>query len=183
MTRVATFALALVLLVVTMPALAQTPPPASPPPSITPALPPKPLTFALALEAARAALADCEAKSYHVTIIVMDYATLPIVILRGEGGRPHTLDASRMKTYALTSLGPVFGFDTSSALSAHILSSNSSAQLANLPGVLFTAGAVMIKSNNVAVGAIGSAGAPGGANDELCAQAGLAKIQAQLNGS
>jgi uncharacterized protein GlcG (DUF336 family) len=169
MNRIAT---AFLVLLVATAGLAQTPAPTGPV---------RPLTFSLALEAARAALADCESKGYRTTIIVMDAATLPIVILRGEGARPHTLDASRMKTYALTSLGPVFGYDTSSALSQHILSSNASAQLANLPGVLFTAGAVMLKSNNVLVGAIGSAGAPGGNNDEACAAVGAAKIQAQLN--
>jgi uncharacterized protein GlcG (DUF336 family) len=47
-------------------------------------------------------------------------------------------------------------------------------------GTTGTAGGVPIKAGNVVIGAVGVSGAPGGDKDEACANAGIAKIAADL---
>ena len=46
--------------------------------------------------------------------------------------------------------------------------------------VMALPGAVAFKSKNTIVGALGVGGAPGGDKDEICAQAGMAKVADRL---
>ena len=50
----------------------------------------------------------------------------------------------------------------------------------SLPGVVMIGGGMPIEAGGQQVGAIGVSGAPGGDNDDLCAKAGLAAIEADL---
>ncbi|OYV29314.1 MAG: hypothetical protein B7Z79_10815, partial [Thiomonas sp. 20-64-9] len=50
----------------------------------------------------------------------------------------------------------------------------------NLPGVVMIGGGMPIDAAGQMVGAIGVSGAPGGANDDLCAKAGLDAIEGDL---
>jgi uncharacterized protein GlcG (DUF336 family) len=52
--------------------------------------------------------------------------------------------------------------------------------LAKLPHILLLPGAIRIKVDAEAIGAIGVGGAPGGDLDEACAKAGLDKISGRL---
>lgn len=52
--------------------------------------------------------------------------------------------------------------------------------LATMPNVVALGGGVAIKADNEIVAGLGVGGAPGDTKDEVCAKAGVAKIQNQL---
>src|SRR5215469_6168123 len=63
----------------------------------------KDLPFAMALTIATGALADCKARGYPVSAVVVDRAGVNIVALRDDGASPHTTENARRKAYtALT---------------------------------------------------------------------------------
>jgi uncharacterized protein GlcG (DUF336 family) len=75
-------------------------------------------------------------------------------------------------------LEPIFNLDTTSQIAQ--LAKNPAGPgpaLTSIPNVLALAGSVAIKRNNEIVAALGVVGSPGGAKDEACAEAWVAKIQ------
>jgi uncharacterized protein GlcG (DUF336 family) len=138
------------------------------------------LPVSLANEAALEAVTVCEKSGYAVTATVLDASGLPKVVIKGDNTQPHTLESSRGKAYSIVTLGPIFNETLNSALADKVLASPKSAQLEHFSGVFLLAGGVLLKSDNIVVGAIGVGGAPGGDKDEACAKAGAAKIQDRL---
>jgi uncharacterized protein GlcG (DUF336 family) len=121
---------------------------------------------------ARGAVDKCRADGYHVTVTVIDEDGLLKAFLRDDGSAPHTIDFSRKKAYsALT-------FRRTSAETGKAWADNPPAP--NVDGTTGTAGGVPIKAGGVVIGAVGVSGAPGGDKDEACANAGIAKIAADL---
>jgi uncharacterized protein GlcG (DUF336 family) len=55
-----------------------------------------------------------------------------------------------------------------------------SAYLKQIPNVVAVGGGVPIKAGNEVIGAVGVSGAPGGEKDEVCANAGIAKVAGSL---
>jgi uncharacterized protein GlcG (DUF336 family) len=92
--------------------------------------------------------------------------------VRDDGSGPHTIDFSRKKAYsALT-------FKRTSGETGKAWAENPPAP--NIDGTTGTAGGVPIKAGSAVIGAVGVSGAPGGDKDEACANAGIAKIAADL---
>jgi uncharacterized protein GlcG (DUF336 family) len=139
------------------------------------------LPLSLALAAAEEALATCEKGGYHVSVAVVDASGQTKVLLRGDNTPPHTEESSRGKAYTVVSLGRVFRRDGSAELAASVDANPTAGGLKFVPGFLMLAGAVNIKVGDEVIGAIGVGGAPGGALDENCAKAGLAKIESELH--
>jgi Haem-degrading len=87
-------------------------------------------------------------------------------------------------TYTAVSMGPMFGVDTSSGIMSFITSKNP-VGLSNIASgsadLLFIPGGALIKAHGQTAGAIGVSGAPLSSEDEVCAQAGIAKIQNELD--
>ncbi|MFZ0317886.1 MAG: heme-binding protein [Candidatus Sulfotelmatobacter sp.] len=137
-----------------------------------------PLT--LALEAATEAVRVCAQHGYLVTATAVDMDGVPQVVLRGDGATIHTRESSFDKAYSVVTLGPIFGFDTSGKLFDLVKTSPYAPRLATMTNVMALPGAVAFKSKNSIVGALGVGGAPGGDKDEVCAQAGLAKVADRL---
>ena len=54
------------------------------------------------------------------------------------------------------------------------------AYLKQIPNVVAVGGGVPIKAGNEVIGGVGVSGAPGGEKDEVCANAGLAKVADSL---
>jgi uncharacterized protein GlcG (DUF336 family) len=54
------------------------------------------------------------------------------------------------------------------------------AYLKQIPNVVAVGGGVPIKVGNEVIGAVGVSGAPGGEKDEVCANAGIAKVAGSL---
>lgn len=126
-----------------------------------------------ALSIAHAALDQCHADGYHVSLTILDASGLVKVQLRGDGTGPHTLEHSRRKAYtALT-------FKRTSAETAKAWAA-STTPVPVIEGTVGAAGGVPIRIDNEVIGAIGVSGAPGGEKDEACANAGIAKLQDSL---
>jgi uncharacterized protein GlcG (DUF336 family) len=129
---------------------------------------------ALAIEAAQAANASCQASTYRTTTLVTDSVGVPIVVVSNDGAAAITQRIAMTKAQAVlkygTSSGEVVakaGKDT--ALAAEI-KSNPMIETAR-------PGAYPIHAGSDLVAIISVSGAPGGDKDEVCAQAGIAKIK------
>lgn len=140
------------------------------------------LPLSLAVTAAIEAIRACEAQGYAVSAAVVDTSGVVKLQAKGDHSTIHTKDSSFRKAYSVVTLGPIFGFDTSSAFAALVAKSPSGPALSSLPDILPLAGAVAIKRGDEIVAALGIGGAPGGDKDEACAQAGVAKIASSVTG-
>jgi uncharacterized protein GlcG (DUF336 family) len=136
--------------------------------------------LSLALEAATEAVRVCAQRGYLVTATVVDMDGVPQVALRGDGATIHTRESSYDKAYTVVTLGPIFDFDTSGKFFDLMKTSPFAPRLSTMTNVMALPGAVALKSKSAIVGALGVGGAPGGDKDEVCAQAGVAKIADRL---
>jgi uncharacterized protein GlcG (DUF336 family) len=131
----------------------------------------------LALQAARAAVQSCGAAGFRVGVAVIDSVGEARAMLTADGSDgSHVFVAMRK---ALTALS--FGMPSSQASE---LIPKDKALLARVkPNMFVMGGAVPITVDHATIGAIGVSGAAGipfGHQDELCAAAGLHKIQSRL---
>lgn len=138
------------------------------------------LPLNLAVEAATEAVRVCAQNGYQVSATVVDMDGVRQVDLRGDGATIHTAESSYDKAYTVVTLGPIFDFDTSGKFFELTKTSPYAPRLATMHNVMALPGAVAFKSKNVIVGALGVGGAPGGDKDEVCAQAGMAKVADRL---
>lgn len=125
----------------------------------------------MALTIAEAALAECGLKT---SVAIVDRTGRLRVFLQGDGASPHNIELARRKAYtALT-------FQRTSAEWAQRTETNLSGQRM-LTDVIPLAGGVPIKVGEETIGGVGLSGAPmGGAQEEACAKAGIAKVADQL---
>ena len=136
----------------------------------------KSLTPEVALELARAALADCRKRGFQVAVAVVDRSGLPQVMLRDRFAGPHTPPTATGKAWTAVT------FRTSTTeLSAISQPGMPQAGLRHLPNVVMIGGGITVEAGGALVGAIGVSGAPGGDADEACAKAGIAAIKDKLD--
>ena len=148
-------------------AVAQTPASQAPPA--------KPFAYALALDAAQAALASCLPAGPAV-VEVMDTAFNPKVILVADGSRPNLIEFARRKAYTVIKKGM-----SSGEFGAQVGQQGRGAPPIEGDANLITfAGALPIKSGDEIVAAISVSGPNGPAADEACAKAGVEKIRDRL---
>ena len=136
----------------------------------------KSLSPELALELARAALADCQKRGYQVAVAVADRSGVLQVMLRDRFAGPHTPPTASGKAWTAAT------FRTSTTdLNAISQPGMQQAGLRNLPNVVMIGGGIIVESGGSLLGAIGVSGAPGGDADEACAKAGVAAISGKLD--
>lgn len=135
------------------------------------------LPLDLAQEAAQEAIRACAAGGHRVSASVVDVAGVERAFLRGDRSTVHTRETAFKKAYTVVTLGPIFGAGTSGALAEKIGKTPTGPALASVSNVILLAGGVAIRSGDEVLAALGVGGAPGGALDEQCALAGVAKIQ------
>ena len=73
------------------------------------------LPLALAVEAATTAIDACAAKGWPVSAFVVDTSGVIKVHLKGDHSTIHTKDSAFRKAYTVVTMGPIFGFDRTSA--------------------------------------------------------------------
>jgi len=129
------------------------------------------LTTIAALQAAQAALAQCQKQGYTVAVAVTDRGGHPLALLRDNLAGPHTSQTAIGK--ATTALS--FRTDTTE-LAATTQAGKAASGVRELPGVVAVGGGIMIRAKGSLVGAIGVSGAPNGDADDACAKAGIAAI-------
>ncbi|MGY2402200.1 GlcG/HbpS family heme-binding protein [Pseudomonas sp. SDO5271_S396] len=140
------------------------------------------LPLSSAVIAAQTAVDTCKANGYDVTATVVDVSGTPQVVLRGDRAVIHTKDSSFRKAYTVVTMGPIFHVDTTSAYIGVLekyppLVAQS---LASTPNVTALPGGVAFKVGDETIAGLGVGGSPGGDKDEVCAQAGVAKVAALM---
>ncbi|WP_424627490.1 GlcG/HbpS family heme-binding protein [Bradyrhizobium sp. SYSU BS000235] len=136
----------------------------------------KSLGLEIALDAARAALAECQKRGYQVAVAVVDRFGTPQILLRDRFAGPHTPPTATGKAWTAATFR-----NSTSELNAISQPGMMQAGLRNLPNVVIIGGGLMIEASGSTLGAIGVSGAPGGDADEACAKAGIAAIQDKLD--
>ena len=114
---------------------------------------------------------------------MVDTSGVVKVHLKGDHSTIHTKDSAFRKAYTVVTMGPIFGFDRTSAYAETVNKNPAGASpaLFSLPDVIALPGGVAIKRGNEIVAGLGVGGAPGGDRDEACAAEGVAKIASQVN--
>lgn len=134
-------------------------------------------TLALALEAAQIAIESCRAKGYRIGVSVIDSSGEARAMITADGADgSHVFVAMRK---ALTALA----FEMPSAKAADAITGDKALLARVKPNMFVMGGALPIIVNRETIGAIGVSGAAGmpfGHQDEVCAGAGLLKIQNRL---
>jgi uncharacterized protein GlcG (DUF336 family) len=130
----------------------------------------KQLTPETALKATQAALAACRQQGYQVAVAVVDRSGVTQAFLRDRFAGPHTVTIATDKAWTAITL-------RQNTLSlAQISASGEMSGLRHFPRVIAVGGGVMIEGGGSLLGGIGVSGAPGGAADDVCAQAGIQAI-------
>jgi uncharacterized protein GlcG (DUF336 family) len=133
----------------------------------------KDLSYAIAKTIAENALADCKARGYPVSVVVVDRGGDTIVALRADDAGPHTMENARRKAYTART------FRMTTEEFAKALETNPARRpQTTLPHVIAIPGGVPIKVGNDVVGGVGLSGSPG--VDEPCVLAGMDKVKDQL---
>jgi len=133
------------------------------------------ISLTMAADAADAAIMQCRADGFRVTVTVLDRSGQIKAVMRDDGTGPHTVDTSRRKAFTSVS------FRTSSADFTRLVETNpAAANLKDIEGVIAVGGGLPIRAGDEVIGAIGVGGAPGGDRDEACAQAGINRISDRL---
>ncbi len=125
----------------------------------------------MALTIAQAALAECGTK---VSVAIVDRSGRLRLFLQGDGAAPHNLELARRKAYTAETFG------RTTLEWAQRMETTNPGQRA-LQDVITQQGGVPIKIGDETIGGVGLSGAPhGGAQEEACGLAGIAKVADQL---
>jgi uncharacterized protein GlcG (DUF336 family) len=140
----------------------------------------KDLSLATALTIATTASETCKARGDRVSVAVVGRNGEIIVLLRGDGASPHTIENSRRKAYTSRT------FRIPSREFVERVKQNPTTGQVHLSGVIANSGGLPIKTGDETIGAVGVSGSPtqqgveGGLRDEACAKAGIDKVADQL---
>ncbi len=130
----------------------------------------KNVSMALSMAIIQGAIEQCTKDGYKVSVTIVDKSGSVAAQMRGDGTSPHTMEFSRMKAYTARIRN-----QTSLATQKQV-EDPAMAPLKLIPGLVGIGGGVPIRAGNEVIGGVGVSGAPGGEKDEVCANAGLAKV-------
>jgi uncharacterized protein GlcG (DUF336 family) len=130
------------------------------------------LPASAALAAAEEALERCRRDGLRVSVVLVDRAGLVKAAVKEDGAGPHTFDTARRKAFTSAT------FRVSTTEFAR--RAQTTPALATITDVIALGGGLPIVSGGEVIGAIGVGGAPSGAQDEACAQAGIDAIAGKL---
>ncbi len=136
----------------------------------------KSLSPEVALDLARAALAECRKRGYQAAIAVVDRFGVTQVMLRDRFAGAHTPQTAAGKAWTAVS----FRTNTTE-LVALTQPGMPQAGLRNLSGAVILGGGIVIEAGGSLVGAVGVSGAPGGDADDACAKAGIEAVRDRLD--
>ena len=137
----------------------------------------KSLSPELALELARAALAECRKRGYQVAVAVVDRFGVTQVMLRDRFAGPHTPATAAGKAWTAVS----FRTNTTELVAASKRAARRKSGVRDLPGAVVLGGGLMIEAGGSLVGAVGVSGGPGGDADDACAKAGIDAVRDKLD--
>ena len=134
----------------------------------------KNVSMALAMAVMQGALDQCTKDGYKVSVVIVDKGGNVAGSIRGDGTGPHTMEFARMKAYTARTR------NQTSLQTMKLLEDPANAFIRQIPNVVGVGGGVPIRAGTETIGGIGVSGAPGGEKDEVCANAGIAKVEAVL---
>jgi uncharacterized protein GlcG (DUF336 family) len=134
----------------------------------------KNVSMAMSLAIIQGVVDQCTKDGYKVSVTIVDKAGNVAAQLRGDGTGPHTMEFSRLKAYTARTR------NQTSLQTMKELEDPARSFLRQIPGVVGVGGGVPIRAANEVIGGVGVSGAPGGEKDEVCANAGIAKVEAAL---
>jgi len=127
------------------------------------------LSLSMAKTIAEAALAECKAKGYNTSAVVVDRAGQVMVMLRDEGAPAQTAEMARRKAYTARMFGR-----TSLDFQKRTMDPAYAAQR-DVADILALGGGVPIMIGKEIIGGVGSSGSTQ-ETDDGCAKAGVAKV-------
>jgi uncharacterized protein GlcG (DUF336 family) len=134
----------------------------------------KNVSMAMMLAIMQGALDQCTKDGYKVSVVIVDKGGNLAAAVRGDGTNPHTVEFARLKAYTARTR------NQTSQQTMKQMEDPAFAFLRQIPNVVGIGGGVPIKAGNETIGGVGVSGAPGGEKDEVCANAGIAKVEAAL---
>ncbi len=133
----------------------------------------KALSMEMAQAIVQGTIERCRADGFRASVAVIDAGGHLKAFVRDEGTGLHTIDLAQRKAYTALTFATRF---PSSLEFAKARGSTLGSAASNVEGTVGVGGGVPIKVGNVAIGAVGVSGAVGGDKDEICANAGIAKV-------
>jgi uncharacterized protein GlcG (DUF336 family) len=134
----------------------------------------KNVSMAMSIAIMQGALEQCTKDGYKVSVVIVDKGGNVAASVRGDGTPPHTMDFARMKAYTARTR------NQTSLQTMKLLEDPANAFIRQIPNVVGVGGGVPIRAGTETIGGVGVSGAPGGEKDEVCANAGLAKVEDAL---
>ena len=134
----------------------------------------KNVSMGMTLAIIQGAIEQCTKDGYKVSVTIVDKSGNVAAQLRGDGTSPHTMEFSRLKAYTARIR------NQTSLQTMKELEDPARAPLRQIPGLVGVGGGVPIRAGTEVIGGVGVSGAPGGEKDEVCANAGIAKVEAAL---
>ena len=129
----------------------------------------------VALELAEATLQACRKAGFQVAVAVVDRTGVPQVMLRDRYAGAHTPDTAARKAWTAVS------FRTNTLSLADLTQAGKpQSGVREVTNALMIGGGLPVEAAGSQVGGVGVSGAPTGEDDEACARAGLAAIEAKL---
>jgi uncharacterized protein GlcG (DUF336 family) len=132
----------------------------------------KRLSYDTALRIGKAAIEKCRKEGVQIAVTVVDRGGHPQVVLRDTLAMDVTVPISKKKAYTAMSFNAPTSELTNRFPGAY--------SVPKLDELLISAGGVPINIGGNIMGGIGVSGAPSGETDEICAKAGLAAVQDDL---
>ena len=135
----------------------------------------KTLSLGLARTIAEATLAECKAKGFNTSVVVVDRAGQVLVMLRDEQASAQTAEMARRKAYTARM------FRMSTLEFQKRTDDPKYAAQRNVADILALGGGVPINAGDETIGGVASSGASQ-EQDDACARAGVAKVADLLSG-
>lgn len=135
------------------------------------------MSLDMAEKIARAGIEACRKMGFTTTMVVVDSSGTMKAFLRDDHTGPHTIALAQDKAYTALTLANRFA--TSLAF-AKARGGTLGTPMPNIRGVTTVGGGVPIKYHGEVIGAVASSGAVGADKDELCSQAGIDAVAADL---
>jgi uncharacterized protein GlcG (DUF336 family) len=130
----------------------------------------KNVSMAMAMAIIQGTLEQCTKDGFKVSVVIVDKGGNVAASIRGDGTNPHTMEFARLKAYTARTR------NQTSLQTMKLLEDPANAFIRQIPNVVGVGGGVPIRAGNEPIGGVGVSGAPGGEKDEVCANAGLAKV-------
>src|ERR1700710_326243 len=130
----------------------------------------KNVSMAMAMAIIQGTLEQCTKDGFKVSVVIVDKGGNVAASIRGDGTNPHTMEFARLKAYTARTR------NQTSLQTMKLLEDPANAFIRHIPNVVGVGGGVPIRVGSEVIGGVGVSGAPGGEKDEVCANAGIAKV-------